>query len=56
MTKTWKQKIGKRLLKHLTDMNITTLAQFKHNIKFQHDNDVPCHECTKIALKLGIKS
>jgi len=55
MTKTWKEKIGKRLLKHLQDNGYTTLANFKRTHQWQINNNAPCFKCDEAARKLGIK-
>lgn len=58
--KTWKNKLTKSELKHLKDVEVTTMAQLKLNFEHQaklrklNPNIEPCHECKHIARKLGM--
>jgi len=52
MAKTWKEKIGKRLLKHLQENGCTTLASFKRTHQWQVSNNSPCFKCDEVARKL----
>jgi len=54
--KTWKGKIGKRLMKHVAESTQRgTLAEVKLNIAHQRANHIRCFECQRIAAKLGIQ-
>lgn len=56
--KTWKQKIGKRLLAHVKETTVDcTLAEVKANIKGQRASwgGIVCNECLAIAARLGLK-
>lgn len=53
--KTWKQKIGKRLLKHVSDSTQgQTLAEVKRNLEAQRKSGDLCFHCEAIARKLGL--
>ena len=54
--KTWKQKIGKKMLSHIAETTQRcTLAEFKANIEEQRKNPSNCcFECLLIAQKLGL--
>jgi len=55
--KTWKDRIGKRLMKHVAaTTERSTLAEVKRNIKSQRKAGDYCSDCDKIALKLGIEN
>ena len=53
--KTWKQKIGKRLLQHVseTTSNIT-LREVKRNLEVQRASGDFCFQCEDIARRLGL--
>lgn len=56
--KTWKQRIGKRLLAHVKETTKRgTLREAKLNIAGQQDayGGIICEDCAKIAKKLGLK-
>ena len=56
--KTWKQRIGKRLLAHVKETTRRgTLREVKLNIAGQQDGFgyIICGDCAKIAKKLGLK-
>jgi hypothetical protein len=53
--KTWKQKLGKRLMKHVTDTTERgTLAEVKRNLEHHRLTGISCFDCKKIADKLGL--
>lgn len=53
--KTWKQKIGKRLLKHVKETTTyDTLREVKNNLASQKENRCWCYECSRIAQKLSL--
>jgi hypothetical protein len=55
--KTWKQRIGKRMTKHIKETTQGgTLYEFRSNLKWQVTSDQPCYECRQIARKLGIEA
>ena len=55
MKKTWKQKIGKRLLKHVHETTTYhTLREVRSNLHDQCERGIVCHECDSIARKLGL--
>lgn len=56
--KTWKQRIGKRLLAHVKETTRRgMLHEVKLNIAGQQDDFgyIRCEDCAKIAKKLGLK-
>lgn len=53
--KTWKQKIGKKLLRHVAETTSrSTLAEVKRNMQHHTDVGIVCFECRTIAEKLGL--
>ena len=57
MSKTWKEKIGKRLMKHVAaTTSRSTLAEVKNNIAAQQKGGDVCWECLAIANKLSISN
>ena len=53
--KTWKQKIGKRLFKHVQETTQRgTLTEAKRNMQHHADKGIVCFECREIAKKLGL--
>jgi len=55
MTKTWQQRIGKRLMKHVKEeTHNARLYEVKQNLQYQSDSGCYCFECAKIAKKLGL--
>ena len=57
-TKLAKKVLTKKEQKHLTEMNINSIASMQRQIDFMgkmNDDDFPCYECRHIANKLGIK-
>lgn len=55
MAKTWKEKIGKRLLAHVNETTCCgTLAEFKRNLAAHKESGATCFECMAIADKLGL--
>lgn len=55
--KTWKQKIGKRLMKHVAETTQnSTLREVKANIQSLGAAEIVCFECRRIAEKLGLKT
>lgn len=54
-TKTWKDKVGKRLMKHVAETTTrSTLTEVKANIAFHKETGTICVECMNIARKLGL--
>ncbi len=55
MSRTWKEKIGKRLMKHVADSTQRqTLAEVKRNLDAQRKSGDFCFHCEEIARKLGL--
>lgn len=53
--KTWKQKIGVRLLEHVKETtSYCTLREVKSNLFDQRERNLFCTECNKIAKKLAL--
>ena len=51
----WKQKIGKRLLKHVQETTQrNSLAEVIANIRSQDKDGIICNECISIKNKLGL--
>jgi hypothetical protein len=55
MIKTWKQKVGKRLMKHVkAQTSSSLLCEVKHNIEHQVAIDFYCFKCAQIAKRLNL--
>lgn len=62
-TKLAKKVLGKKQQRHLTEMRINSMREFKESrdklarLRKQNDNDpwYRCYECEEIERKLGVK-
>jgi len=51
----WQKKLNETDHRHLKATGSNTLAEFKHNLEFQVNNEFPCWKCVTIGRKLGLE-
>jgi hypothetical protein len=55
-TPKWQKRLNKSQLRHLREVNCTTLAKVKETILYQKELKFPCLDCVDIGHRLGILS